>query len=292
MTLDRLAVIGNCQAAPLANCLRRASPNLQVTVILAAGRLNPAAREKAREKLRSADIILAQPGGGETFGSANLTAKYKKVVLYPKMTFYGFHPDFIFLRGAGGRLIPSACGLYHSKIVAVAFSMGLAQERVEKLFNAFVFSRLGYLAKFAPWKRIFLERAAAIGYDLNEDFEVWLRSGAFMHTLNHPAVRVLASVASQIMRKAGIEQIVSPAEAYDPLARATQLPVYPEIARTIGVEPIPRFRVPSRDRRTFRQLSVREFVAESYRTYGALDPIVFETDEIRAARETLRGDVL
>ena len=56
-----------------------------------------------------------------------------------------------------------------------------------------------------------------------------------MHTLNHPAVRVLASVAARIMRKAGIEQIHSATEAYDPLARATQLPVYPEIAGKIGV---------------------------------------------------------
>jgi hypothetical protein len=292
LTHDRLAVIGNCQAAPLAHCLRKANPKLEVSVILATGLMNPAARRQVKERLHSADVILAQPGGGGKFGSAALTAKFKNVLLYPKMTFYGFHPDFIFLRSADGKLVRSACGLYHSKIVAVAFSMGLTEARADKLLNAFVFSRFGYFAKFAPWKRIFLDRAAAIGYDLAADFDAWLKSGAFMHTLNHPTVRVLASVASQIMRKAGIEQIHSPAEAYDPLARATQLPVYTEIARTIGVEAIPGFRVPSRDRRALREISLREFVTESFRIYGALDPIVFETDEIRRAREILRGDVL
>jgi hypothetical protein len=292
LTVDRLAVIGNCQAAPLANCLRRANPKLQVSVMLAAGRKDPDHRKQVMEKLCSADIILVQPGGGGRLGSARLAAKFKNVVLYPRMTFYGFHPDFFYMRSASGKLIRSACGLYHSKIVAAAFSMGLSENRATKLFNAFIFARLGYFGKFAPWKRIFLERAAAIGYDLADDFEAWLKSGAFMHTLNHPSVRVLASVASRIMRKSGIEQVNSVIGAYDPLARATQLPVYPEIASAIGIEPIRCFRVSSRDKRGVRDLLVRDFVAESFRIYSGLDPIVFETDEIRVAREILRGDVL
>jgi hypothetical protein len=208
------------------------------------------------------------------------------------MTFYGFHPDFFYLRNTNGKLIGSACGLYHSKIIAVAFSMGLTEQRVEKLFNAFVFSRLGYFAKFAPWKRILLGRAAAIGYDLADDFEAWMRNGAFMHTLNHPAVRVLASVAARIIQKAGIEQTHSLAEARDPLACATQLPVYPDIARKIGVEPIPVFRVPCRDKKALRELSLHEFVAESFRIYEGLDPIVFESNELNQAREILRGEIL
>jgi len=292
LTVDRLAVIGNCQAAPLANCLRRANPKLQVSVMLAAGPKDPDHQKQVMEKLRFADIILVQPGGGGPFGSASLAAQFKNVVLYPRMNFYGFHPDFMFLRRADGALVRSACGPYHSKITAAAFSMGLSENRVEKFFNAFVFARLGYFGRFAPWKRIFLGRTARIGYDLADDFETWLKTGAFMHTLNHPNVGVLASVASRIMRKAGIEQVNSVIGACDPLARATRLPVHAEIASEIGIEPIPYFTVPSRDKRGVRDLSVRDFVGESFRIYAGLDTIVFETDEIRVAREILRGDVL
>ena len=56
--VDRLAVIGNCQAAPLANCLRMANPGLHVSVTQAAGRVNPDRRKQVMEKLHSADVIL------------------------------------------------------------------------------------------------------------------------------------------------------------------------------------------------------------------------------------------
>src|SRR5205823_5712047 len=107
---------------------------------------------------------------------SRLGKQFRNVMLYPKLTFHGFHPDFLFMRSADGKLIRSGCGSYHSKIVAVAFSMGLPESRAEKLFNAFVFTRLGYFGKFAPWKSIFLDRAAAIGYDLTDDFDGWLKN--------------------------------------------------------------------------------------------------------------------
>src|SRR5437763_16927417 len=85
LTVNRLAGVGNCQAAPLANCLRRANPKLEINVIAAARRNNPAARKAAMENLASADIILAQPGGGELFGSSLLGKQFRNVMLYPKL---------------------------------------------------------------------------------------------------------------------------------------------------------------------------------------------------------------
>jgi hypothetical protein len=290
-TAKCVAVVGNCQAASVANCVRQANPRLKVKVISLARQTTAESQEQALRDLGTADTILVQPGGDGLLGSSNLTSRFGNVVLYPKLTFYGFHPDFFLLRGINARPVASACGFYHSKIVAAGFSLGLPERRVLNLFNSFVFARLGYFGRFAAWKKVFLSRTAEAGYELDGDFELWLREGAFMHTLNHPAIRVIASIAERLLHKAEIALVNSPAGAADPLARAARLPVYPEIARAIGVDPVPCFTLASRPKSDGR-LSVSEFVRDSYRLYGSLNPGVFETDEIKAAREILRREII
>ena len=148
------------------------------------------------------------------------------------------HPGY-----PGGAPVRSGCSPYHSVLAAAAFANGLTEERALQLFNSYFFARLGYLDRFAPWKDLLLSKAQEIGYDLHKDFQDWLRQGAFMHTWQHPTVRVMASVAVRAIAKANLRQTVDdPHDVPDALAHATALPVFPEIARSAGVAPIAGFR--------------------------------------------------
>lgn len=276
----RLAVLGNCQAASLAACVRKLNPSLDVKVVLGARTGNSQARERAFRILDSADAIFAQPGGG-------LSDRFPDSVKYPKLTFAGFHPDFCYLRDGNGTMVRSPGGNYHSVITAAAFLAGVSEDRVPNLFNSFIFARLGYFDKFAAWKDVFLSRALEIGYDLEEDFASWLKQGAFMHTSLHPAIRVIASVAARAMAKANINVTERAPELRDGLAKM-RLPVFPDIARAIGIAPAPCFQIVGpANRHNHCQLQIEQFVQECFATYRKSDPGIFETNQITLARSVL-----
>jgi hypothetical protein len=292
---ERLVVLGNCQAAPFAKCLRALNPSFDVKVVTLSRCKGKDAQERAATKLKNADVIFRQPGSEGALplaGIESLSASFSNLVSYPKLTFYGFHPDFCFLRYPGGALVRSGCGPYHSVLAAAAFANGLTEERALQLFNSYFFARLGYLDRFAPWKDLLLSKTQEIGYDLHEDFQDWLRQGAFMHTWQHPTVRVIASVAVRAMAKANLRQTVDdPHDVPDALARATALPVFPEIARAVGVAPITGFRRVVRKNKV-HDVSLAEFVRGTYEIYRKVDRAVFETGKIAAARSVLSSEVL
>jgi hypothetical protein len=292
---EKVVVVGNCQAAPFATCLRLLNPALDVQVARLVRGKDAEAQRRAFANLRGADVIFWQPDVESAFrrmGVEPPSTTSTNLVLYPKVTFSAFHPDFFLLRDQNGKFVQSACSSYHSIIAISAFANGLPEERTLRLFNSFMYARLGYLDKFVPWKNLLLSRAREIGYELQDAFDAWLVEGAFMHTLHHPTIRVLASVAVRAMAKANLKQTRSPAELPDPLARAARLPVYPEIARSLGVDPIPNFRIPPRNQVAAHDLSLERFVRQTYAMYRALKPEVLETGEIKAARVILATEVL
>lgn len=292
---EKVVVVGNCQAAPFAHCLRMLNPSLDVQVATLVQCRETGGQRRALANLHAADVIFRQPGVERVFRRVGVecpSTTFTNLVSYPRVTFHAFHPDFFLLRDQDGKFVRSACSNYHSFIAISAFANGLPEERTLRLFNSFMYARLGYLVKFAPWKNVLLSRAREIGYELGDAFDGWLREGAFMHTSHHPTIRVLASVAVQAMAKANLQQTREPTDLPDPLARAAGLPVYPEIARTLGVEPIPNFRIPLRNKSKAHNLSLDGFVRQSYVMYGALKPEVFEAKEIKAARAIIATEML
>jgi hypothetical protein len=282
--MPSIAVVGNCQAPPIADILARIVPGASVTAFPLTAIKTDIEREKTACCLRDFDLIFMQPLTRVKHGplrAAEVQARNTNVVLYPAVIFKGFHPDFF--GGAGGKETRSAAVSYHSCLVAAAFAKNIPVKDVQMLFNAYNFARLGYFREYTAGRDFLLSQAAELGYELSHDFEDWERSGVFMYTPNHPSLAVLITVAAAAGRKAGLPVERTAADGMqDKLGRLLRLPVYPAIAKRLRISSDSDFMIwrPKLAPRTF---DLKDYIAETYALYASVPTSFFEQKAIQRA---------
>lgn len=230
----RIGILGNCQSAGLAASLRAWSPGVETTVrtINDFDFTDPAAVADVVAALAACDRVLVQTMGEvrpalAALAQSTLAATPGRAVRWPVVAFDGLHPDCGYVRRDAGAT-DGARGPYHSMLACAAWLEGLSPPRAEALFNSFVYAALGYFDAFETAWIALHDRAAPIGYDL----EPLIRGPAvFMHTVNHPTIDALMTVAAQALDALGLARIAHPDTPHDALADLPIWPVYPEIAR-------------------------------------------------------------
>ena len=242
-------VIGNCQADGLADWLSALSPGLTVEAFSVAGVApdDPEARARRRALLDRSDWVVMQTGPEHRarFGLPEpdaLRAEGRRVTLAPWIIFRGFHPDCIYLFHDGAP-IPGAAGPLQSAIALAARLEGLTRQRTLRLYNAYVYARLGYFDAYPAALDLMREEWTALGLDPSP----WLapRAEPFMHTINHPIPAVLEDVARQLLSGAGLQPSANPApRPPDCLIGGGIWPVYPELAERLGLEGATAYRRP------------------------------------------------
>jgi hypothetical protein len=283
---ERILVIGNCQAPGIAQLLEHMIPGANVANLT----LNAPseAKKELAQRLSEFDLVFAQPHREEVAGPLafrELQSHHARVVLYPRIIFGGFHPDFIDCSGIKGA--ESAASNYHSLIVAAAYVNGVPVKEVEKLFNRFTFARLGYFKEYENGKRFVLSKAQELGYDLADDFVGWEATGIFMHTPNHPSLQVLASVATKAAAMAGLRLETESAEGVqDRLEGWVRLPVYRGIAKRLNVDPQPEFTLQMRS--GVRTFHLPKYITQTYALYGSASDEFFQNPRIQRVAAALR----
>jgi Polysaccharide biosynthesis enzyme WcbI len=179
-------------------------------------------------------------------------------------------------------LIKDGLGDLHSGIIAAAYALGLSEARVPKLFNALVFSALGYFDAFETAKREASKTFRAAGFEQVPPFEAWLgASGSFMYTPNHPKICVAIEMAKMIASRMGLAtaDLNASDQIDDPLSNSVQWPVYPELARRIGISGSTTFvrawnpTAASKEREIF----LPDFVKHCYERYSSIPSEVFRS---------------
>lgn len=263
-----VVVLGNCQARGFARCLNAI-----------AGPLNPVvvqirAIDRHTETIRAAEIVFCQP---DSLGELE-TKVSGRLVMFPRIVTMELHPDCSCqpLQAQG------AMGAHHSVLMAAAYAVGLSPERAERLFNRYMFARLGYFDIMRRHRRASLRQAAKYGYDLDEFFRAV--SGAYMYSLNHPRIDLLYELALQAAKKAGLG-IRKGKAPRDDLIDGLIWPVYPELAPP-GIEGGYEFKPPQSD----ATMSLAEFIERSFQTF-ARAPQILEVEAIRRAAAVLRHEL-
>jgi hypothetical protein len=282
----RFAVIGNCQAAGFADCLRVFLPKVEtelfdLTALGASG--DPVGAAVAiGARLSGFSHVFAHPVHGTRFGpleQPRLAASGLPVWFIPTLAFQGFHPDCVYLfppgKVVGGEPLRGPLDVYHSAIAASAFLLGLPVERTVRLYNPLVFGRLGFAEAYDTAVAQLLRHYRELGHDIADRLPVWTQAGpsggrAFMHTINHPCLRPIADTCRMVAGAAGLgEMALEEAEVVpDRLADLPIFPVYPGHARRIGVAGHLRFRPRLRQDRGFEVLDLEDFVAQSHAAYA------------------------
>ena len=241
----RIAVLGNCQAAGIAQSLRLLLPSAQVQLVPFDGlKRRYGSLERLKASLAPFDHVFTQffPEGFVTGGNVHALGEGDpRLRLYPTVLFPGYQPDLVLVGDVGAlsasRLIASPTGPYHSAIVLCAYLEGLGPEATAELFRESIYTRLGFYEAWNVAAAELLGSARDIMFPLEAELARWSRRGCFMHVLNHPKLFVLADIARRLATEAGLAPLVARVEDYlpDELAGDVVWPLYPDLAAHYGL---------------------------------------------------------
>jgi tetratricopeptide (TPR) repeat protein len=286
-----ITVLGNCQAHGVSQCLRRLLPDADVTGIVWNEVDSSEHAEQIARRLEGQDIVIVQPTDKGYHGALRtelLRPRVKRMELFPSFHFTGFHPDLLWMpkealrRGRRHRF-----GTWHSALVLAAFTRGAPQVEAADLFNAYIYGVLGYFDEFAKAERYHIDAAAELGFDIEAELDLWMAGGAFVHVPNHPSIDVFWSLARMICARLGLETAQGQDPPADRLAALARWPVYPEIARRLGVKGSLTFESPGG---LEPAAGLEEMIDELYRGYAEADPRALRTPRIQRMVETLRAE--
>lgn len=261
-----VGVIGNCQARELTKCFQRHYSDLEVRCYFSGYEED---RQRVDAEVASLDVVISQwfPDDFPILGTSVLRERSKSFISVPMFSFTGFHPDITYLKENGADFA-SPVGAYHSRIVAGSYALGLAEKRVGRLFNRFIYQGLGYFDELPKASARFNQVHEKVGFKLStKSFSV-----PFMHTVNHPTGLAISLLTKELAEKIGLDTDGWSTEAdiaEDGLADDTVWPIYPELARAFGGEGSTSFQITNRKPNiTKNPLSLEEFIAGSYEIYA------------------------
>lgn len=148
-----IVVLSNCQSYGLAEAMRFILPSEDILAYDATKLLGPN-RLKIGNDVVNADVVFAMrfPRHFHEFSDPELSKIAKRVITVPSFNFAGFHPDMIYI-GNSHRWVQSPTGDYNSNICLAGFLRGFSSARTTDLFNAYVFSKLGYYRAYEDERR-------------------------------------------------------------------------------------------------------------------------------------------
>jgi hypothetical protein len=224
----RLIVVGNCQSVGLANCLRAMLPEASVEQVWANKVTDWDALAEAHDHL----VVQGRRWRTEPLFRTDLGAR---LLAFPEVAFPAFHPDFVYVETPSGYL-RGRTSVYNSALALFGWLQGLSVAETLALFGPETFERLGYLRMRHPSARVLVEAAADTDIPLDRLLRGWLRQSPFMHTLNHPCLRVSADLARAVAARLGLPVAVErPEEVIADHLDDRILPVYPAVAERFGL---------------------------------------------------------
>jgi hypothetical protein len=259
----KIGLLGNCQIQGVARSIRLFAPDVEILLRSVSFTAAEQAEtiEMIANDLADCDLALiqslddAQPRLTNLFETVIARATTRR---WPPILFRGFHPDCIYVRH-DGRVVDGIAGPYHSALLCAAWAEGLPPLRAARLFNAFTYTALGYFDAFEEAAVLLTAQADRHGFQFSTFLDA--PTAPFMHTINHPRIEVLQSIAAQALDMSGITRAPTPPLADDELSKGPIWPTYPELARRRGWMPVPASWDPS------------DMEAVARQAYEALEPL-------------------
>jgi hypothetical protein len=289
----KIGVHFNCQCQDIANALRVLLPDAEVVSYARNAPGHDGSLDQTVSALRSCDAVICASDGDRYRAGArfndSLRAGGCNIFAVPPVIFSGFHPDTI-SRTAGLR--EGTTGGYHSRLNIIGFVAGLSVADTLGLFNGIVFRRMNYFDYYRVGEKYLAGCFEKCGVDIAPYLDRWKMTGVFMHGPNHPKVGVTCDLAEIACQMAGLK-ITGSRHAFDfvpdSLSRHPRHPVFPEIARELGVEGHTSFKPESlSDGTGFRVLTLPEFLARQFAFYrGIKRETLLAADGVESGLEAL-----
>ena len=232
----RIAVAGHCNATNMG----RVIASMADVSVYAFDPVNcPQPEEQLLPYLDDADLLLMPRLGAEfaPLDVPGLRARYgNKTLFYNLPVFEGLHPDLTYL-GPRGVRVDSPIGHYHSKIAVQAYLDGLDLRQCLDRFAAGAVMALQPREIFAASRAEFYRRETDMDIRIADWFFRTVKKRPLMYTVNHLTSETMIEIARLALRRFGIDhQVPAPMLVQNTLASSVIWPVYPKVARSLGLK--------------------------------------------------------
>lgn len=243
--MDRVVVVGNCQAKALEMMLAtneefaqrfefvsfpavheipdEAIPELHNAVAGATVAILQRVEEGYRDGIGLGTDTLARIAGNAT------------VIRWPSVYWAGYFPDLFYLRDAANQPVVDGPFDYHDRTILEAYASGLDVEATCRLLQD-----SDQPSDAAAWAANATAELGIRGKDCDiqvTDFiDANFRSELLFYTMNHPANRLLASLAQQITQRLGVPGQVDQGQMPDEVLGWTFYPLHPNHVRALGLD--------------------------------------------------------
>jgi hypothetical protein len=205
----KIAVIGNCQARPIAELLGKQYLNVEIVSIAIVHLLSDDDEREYDIQLQAADYIVSQSVADnypcQFVRTSKLKEKYgDKVLSIPNLFYQGYNPDLQYIRIPGKGTLKGPLGDYHSKIIFKSWceneSLLLLSEKIDSIEY--------WRAEFSGVHESSLEelRLRELGLDVEilPDIKSNLDNQRLFHTFNHPSLYLLNMLVDKIALAIGL----------------------------------------------------------------------------------------
>jgi hypothetical protein len=219
-----------------------------------------------------------------SFSGTILRAGNKNTITYPAIGFTGWHPDLEYVYSNDKTVAPFDAD-YSSSLIFYGFMKGLTEAQTLALFNGDMFERLGFYSAWDISRDFLLNHFAESGMPLDGVFDRWAVEGPFMHSFNHPKLRVVKHVAEKLVEKIGLEKTSGDPLLYisDALMHGPVWPIYPPIADRRGGTGSYCFKLGDRTAEIFEispYVGLEQMISVSYAEYSKYDRQTLKCDRV------------
>jgi hypothetical protein len=236
-----VAVLGNCQAQPLAGQLAATVPGLSVERVVIVHLARDEDRDAVYQDLDRVDLVIAQRVVDNYPCAFVRNAELKqafgdKVLVWPNLYYRGYNPELTYLRGPDRSVVHGPLGDYHVGTIHEAWSEGLPVDEAVRRTGSIEVNRELYAD--VPGQS--LEELGQREHDCDIQMAEWVAEHMWeqrlFHTFNHPASAALRELARRIVdtgHLAGVKAGTTPVTSAEPLGR-WGLPMNPWVADALA----------------------------------------------------------
>jgi len=211
----RIAVVGNCQARPLAHTLASTGDNVEITGVGVVHLLNDAEEPNYKTIFENSDLIFAQQVAAnypcKFVRTENMKSVYgDKVKIWPNLYYAGYNPELTYLRDELRRPLGGPLGDYHIRTVHDAWlaGLGVAEAVSRHLDDNYNESKYANVPEESLQELRRREQQSDIRIVDWIAERLW--SQRLFFTFNHPAQILIARLALLLMRTCGINGLEKP----------------------------------------------------------------------------------
>lgn len=205
-----MAVVGNCQARPIAQVLPKLDSEVEVITVAIVHLLNSDQAGEYEPYFAEADLIISQQIADnyrcDFVRTKELREKYgEKLVTIINLYYQGYNPELMYIRDGPTGTLASPLFEYHNRTIFDSWKEGCSQAETESRHVSLEYNKEKYSAIITASLSELKRREQGADIQVTDLIEERMQKERLFFSFNHPNMGLLTSMCERILIKAGRE---------------------------------------------------------------------------------------